>query len=328
MLGREVQIPEKVNRIVALNAGMLRLITWLDATDLVCGIEYNERRRDVPYLFAHPELRDKPVIGTGNVPDPELLAALKPDVIFSTYISATVANQLQSRTGIPVIGIQYGNFDDEIDTVFSALKYLGNLLGKSQRAEMLTGYIKSTIDDLETRTASVPESDQPLAYIGGIAYRGSHGITSTEPRYPPFRFLRSKNAASSLGAVMTSSRDVLLNAFIDKEQLIEWDPEFIFLDMSGNIFTTESGEDEWRSVLSAEKTGNIYTVFPYNWYTINYSTILVDAYFIGEILYPERFTDVDPSVKAREIYKTILGRDVYDDMVKKFGECRKIKLQN
>jgi hypothetical protein len=28
-------------------------------------------------------------------------------------------------------------------------------------------------------------------YIGGVAHRGAHGITSTEPDYAPFRFVRA-----------------------------------------------------------------------------------------------------------------------------------------
>ncbi|MCF8366929.1 MAG: ABC transporter substrate-binding protein [Bacteroidales bacterium] len=326
MLGRQVMIPEKIENIVALNAGMLRLIAWMDAADMVCGIEFNETRRQVPYLFAQPQLRAKSVIGTGNSPEPELLTLLAPDVIFSTYISKAEADKLQERTGIPVLAIQYGNFDDEIDTVFSALKYLGEILNRKERADYLIKYITETIGDLKIRTIDIPESEKPNVYVGGIAYRGSHGITSTEPRYPPFRFLNAKNAAASLGAVMTSEKDVLLNAFIDKEQLIEWNPDFIFLDMSGTIFHDNKSNEPWLDVLSAAKTGNIYTLFPYNWYTINYSTILVNAYFMGKVLYPKQFADINPEAKADEIYTAITGAPVYNDMVKKFGKCRKLDL--
>lgn len=325
MSGRKVMIPEKVERIVALNPGMLRLIAWLDATDMVCGIEYNETRRIAPYLFAHPELREKNVIGTGNAPDPELLAALAPDIIFSTYITRAEADIMQSRTGIPVLAIQYGNFDNEIDTVYQALKYLGKILHREKRAEYLTGYIQETIRDLNARTSGVTQSKNPRVYVGGISYRGSHGITSTEPRYPPFRFLNTANVASSLGLVMTSQKDNLQNAFIDKEQLIEWDPDFIFLDMSSNTYKNGLMDEPWIDVLKATKNGQIFTVYPYNWYTINYSTILVNAYFIGRTLYPDNFMDVKTEEKADEIYRAILGKPVYNDMLSHFGEFTNLK---
>lgn len=327
MLGRKVLIPEHVGSIVALNAGMLRLVCWLDATEYVKGVEYNERRRNVPYLYAYPELRDKPIIGKGNSPDPELLLALAPDVIFSTYINKSQADELQKRTGIPVLAIGYGNFDNEIDTLFRALKYLGSILEKRERAIFLVDYIQSNIQSLKTLSGLAPAETRPSVYVGGIAYRGSHGITSTEPKYPPFRFLNAVNVAESLGTVMTSELDLLTNAFIDKEQLIEWDPEYIFLDMSSTFYSAESRQENWTTALSATKTNNVFTVYPYNWYTINYSTLLVNSWFIGKVLYPGAFSEVNPEEKAQEIYKTILGRDVYDNMVSQFGRCRRLSTE-
>jgi iron complex transport system substrate-binding protein len=327
MLGRRVKVPEKLENIVCLNAGTLRLITWLNATEYVGAIEYNEKRRNAPYLFAHPELREKPVIGSGNTPDPELLAALAPDAIFSTYITKAEADKLQSRTGIPVLAIKYGNFDNEIDTVFHTLRFLGKALNRNERAEFLIRYIRETIADLHNRTASIPENNTAEVYVGGIAYRGSHGLTSTEPRYPSFRFLNTKNVAAALDPVMTSPRDVLLNAFIDTEQLIQWNPEYIFLDMSSNTYQNKMLDEPWIKLLRAANQEKIYTVFPYNWYTTNYSTILVNSYFIGKALYPAQFIDVDPETRAHEIYKNILGKSVYDNMVEQFGKCKKLNWQ-
>jgi iron complex transport system substrate-binding protein len=98
--------------------------------------------------------------------------------------------------------------------------------------------------------------------------------------------------------------------------------------MSSTAYSGDELARPWTTVLSAAKKGNIFTVFPYNWYTINYSTILVNSWYTGKVLYPERFADTDPEKKAREIYKNILGRDVYDNMVSQFGTCRKISFEN
>ena len=325
MLDRDVKIPKNLEKVVALNAGTLRLISWLDATTCISAVEGNEKQRHVPYLYANPALREKPVIGTGNNYEPELLTALAPDAIFSTYITASEADKLQQRTGIPVLAVQYGNFDDEIDTVYSALRFLGKLLHRQERADSVISFIQSTIGDLKSRTESIPPAQRPKVYVGGIAYRGSHGITSTEPRYPSFRFVNAENVARSLGAVMTSPRDVMLNAFIDKEQLIEWNPEYIFVDM-GSLFSLESDmlAEPWLETLRAFRQGKVYSVFPYNWYTTNYSTILVNSYFIGKILYPKAFADVDPEKKADEIYGFMLGAPIYEMMVKRYGACRNL----
>ena len=72
-------------------------------------------------------------------------------------------------------------------------------------------------------------------------------------------------------------------------------------------------------VLSAVEKGEIYGVLPYNWYSQNHGSILADAYFIGKVLYPERFEDVDPVEKADEIYTFLVGKPVFDRMNEGFG---------
>ncbi|OQX75505.1 MAG: hypothetical protein B6D64_11540 [Bacteroidetes bacterium 4484_276] len=325
MLGRGVSIPNNIKNIVALNAGTLRLIVWLDATEFVCAVEGNEKKRQVPYLFAHPELREKPIIGTGNMPEAELLAATAPDVIFATYMTKAEADKLQERTSVPVLAVKYGNFNDEIDTVYNTLRFMGGLLNRTNRAGKIIQYIENTIADLENRTINIDNGNMPEAYIGGVAYRGSHGINSTEPNYPSFNFLNIKNVAGGLKKTMGSNSVNLTNAFIDKEQVIEWDPEFIFLDMAGvHPFNSQILSEAWIGELSAFKAGRVYTVFPYNWYTTNYSTILVNSYFIGKFLYPLEFSDIDPDAKAAEIYHNLLGDNVYPEMVGHYGLARKI----
>jgi len=115
MSGRKVIIPRDINKIIALKSGALRLICYLEANDKVIGIEENERRRITPYLLAHPELRKLPIIGSGNAPEAELVAALRPDLIICTHNTIGEADELQQKTGIPVINIEYGDFNENID---------------------------------------------------------------------------------------------------------------------------------------------------------------------------------------------------------------------
>ena len=63
MLGREVKVPENIERIVGLRAGALRLLVYMDGTDKVVGIEEAEKRGVRPYTIAYPELMELPLIG-------------------------------------------------------------------------------------------------------------------------------------------------------------------------------------------------------------------------------------------------------------------------
>ena len=60
-------------------------------------------------------------------------------------------------------------------------------------------------------------------------------------------------------------------------------------------------------------------MLPYNLYTQNFGSILADAYFIGSVLYPDRFDDTDPFKKADEIYGFLVGDAVFGMMNDAFG---------
>ncbi|MCK4406343.1 MAG: iron ABC transporter substrate-binding protein [Bacteroidales bacterium] len=326
MSGRTVQIPSEIKSIIALKPGALRFVTYLDAADKVIGIEGHEKRRKVPYLMAHPELRDLPLIGTGNIAEPELITALNPDLIICTYTTAGKADDLQNKTGIPVFIINYGDFNENIDTVFSALSLMGKVLKKEERADSLITYIKFLISDLNERTNKITVNNDISVYIGGIAYKGSHGLNSTEPHYAPFTFVNAGNIASYLGEVTSSPRAWLENAFIDKEQIIKWNPDKIFLDASGKTLLNKdlSNESPFYHTLDAIKNCELYVVMPHNWYTINYATVLCNAYFVGKVLNEENFNDIEIKNKADEIYTYFLGKPVYEQMKEKYGAYRKL----
>ncbi len=325
MSGRKVIIPQKVNKIIALKSGALRLICYLNATHKVIGIEENERKRTAPYLLAHPELRTLPIIGSGNAPESELIAALRPELIICTHSTIGEADELQQKTGVPVILIEYGDFNQNMDLFFKTLDFLGSILEKEQRAKFIKNYIETAISELNKRSLASSKINQASVYIGGISYRGSHGINSTEPQYASFRFINASNVASPLGEVTSSPKACLENAFIDKEQLIEWNPDKIFIDVSGLALIKndlESGSI-LSKLLKAIQNKELYLVFPHNWYDINYENILINAWYIGQILYPDTFNNIDLETKANEIYSNFLGISVYREMLIETGGCRK-----
>jgi len=109
------------------------------------------------------------------------------------------------------------------------------------------------------------------------------------------------------------------HADIAKEALIAWDPEVIFIDVGtlqlenkGAIGELES--DPALKGLDAVKNDRIYGLLPYNFYSTNYETVLANAYFVGKILYPDRFADIEPAQKADEIYTFFLGKPVFSQL--------------
>ncbi|HZD42493.1 MAG TPA: ABC transporter substrate-binding protein, partial [Methanomicrobiales archaeon] len=142
-----------------------------------------------------------------------------------------------------------------------------------------------------------------------------HGIISTEPAYPPFLFVNAKNPAAGMGAA---------HADIAKEALVDWDPDYIFIDLGTMQIDSSGAIDELKNDpalqgLSAVRNDRVYGVLPYNFYSVNYESVLADSYFVGKILYPDRFADIDPVQKADEIYTFFVGKPVLDDINQQYA---------
>jgi len=169
MAGRTVEVPANVQKIVCSGPGCLRLISYLNATDKLVGIENFENINLIgrPYRLAHPEFSELPVIGNGgpqdiNVgPDPEKVLNVMPEVIFITYMDADKADELQEKTGIPVVVLSYGaigNFKN--DAIFDSLALSGEILGKEERAQSVISFISGIQDDIDERTAEISEEQK------------------------------------------------------------------------------------------------------------------------------------------------------------------------
>lgn len=326
MAGRTVEIETPVNRVVAIGPGALRLVCYTEDAPKAVGIENMEKQWSTgrPYIMANPELLDLPVIGQGgpdSSPDPEMLMNVDPDVIFVAYlVDKAKADELQSKTGIPVVVLSYGQsgtFDEEL---MNSIELIGQVTGSEKRSEDVVRYLKDCEKDLNERTADIPESEKPTVYAGGLGMKGTHGIESTSGDFPPFTAINAKNVVANTGSNWS--------VMIDKEKLIEWDPDVIFLDEAGLTMIKEdyAANPGFYNSLKALKDGSLYGYLPYNYYATNVDTAVADSYFMGKTVFPDVFKDVEPPEKADEIYEFLLGKPLYDRMAKDFGGFKKINL--
>lgn len=323
MSGRKVKTPFDPDRIVCIGPGALRLIVYLRAESKVAGVEDMEKMNPGgrPYWLAHPELSKLPRCGPGGPaginkkPDLEAVLAVKPQVIFITYMDASLADEVQRTIGIPVVVLSYGALATFDEAVYDAMRIAGRILNRAKRAEEVVSYIESLRKDMRLRTRDIPPESKPAVYVGGIGYRGAHGIESTEQRYIPFEWIRADNVAERVKASIGS------HVFVDKETLLKLNPHIIFIDGGGlNLVATDyRKKPEFYNTLKAFAHRRVYTLLPFNWYTTNIGTALADAYAIGKIIHPEAFEDVSPRQKADEIYTYLVGKPVYESMQKDYG---------
>ncbi len=321
MGGRQVTVPKNPDRIIGIGPGALRLICYLDAKEKVAGIENfeNVRGKGRPYWTVSPELKKLPTIGPGGPqhinkePDLEAVLKVRPQVIFATYMKPPTADALQKKIGIPVVILTLGAFPVFDETVYDSLRIMGAVLNKEARAEAVINYIESARKDLLKRTEGIDPATQPTVYIGGVGFRGLQGIESTDPTYIPLKWVRANNIASGMSRAS--------HLFIDREKLLMWNPDIIFVDGTGYALVKQDMEKKpaFYQALKAFQNQKVYVLLPFIYYVANIGTAIADAYGAGKVLYPDRFQDVDIPTKADEIYTFLLNAPAYQQMVRDFG---------
>ena len=327
-LGRKVIVPDHVERVICSGSGCLRLLTYLQGQHLAVAVDDIEGRRRQfdarPYALANPQFKRMPIFGEFRGKDnPELILALDPapQVIFKLAetgrgTSGTDPAVLQEKTAIPVVALRYGNLGDRKDELYTSLRTMAKVIGKNDRAEQLISFFEQMSDDLLTRTADITEDRRPSVYIGGVAYAGPHGFQSTEPAYPPFRLVHVRHLADQPQALVKD----MTKSTLAKEQIVQWNPDYLFLDLSTLQLGDSAGglhelkTDPAYQTLAAVKTGKVYGLLPYNWYNQNFESIFANAYYIGKLLFPDRFADIDPLAKADEIYTVVVGKPLFAEL--------------
>lgn len=333
LLGREVTVPEKINRVVCIGAGSLRLYTYVGDLSKLVGVEdidgdgkdFNGVLSIRPYKMVNKDLfKSLPSCGKGGPqgsPEAEKILNLNPDIVFSLYTSDKAAmDDLQQKIGKPVVVLSYGKTEAFDANVKKSIALLGDILNRKERANELLSFISDTETYLSSIGEGIDKSKKATVYLGCQSNYGTHGIESSSANYSIFDVSKIRNV---LDEYVGKNGETFkgYQKSVDWEILVEMNPDRIILDAGGleHLKTQLKEKPEIFNRLSAFKNGEIYLQMPYNAYYTNLETAYADAYFDAWVQYhdiaPEKL-NFDYVAKAREIYTLFLGKDCYDDVAK------------
>ncbi len=315
--GREVEIPAEVKSIVCVGSGALRMISYLQCTDMLIGVEDADKAyetstiRDYAHVY-YESFAALPSIGkgggTGNTAYVEELITLQPDVILSGY-NEEALEELAQATGIPCVSIRAKSINFIDESFYIAMRVAAQVLGAEERCEAVLAYIDDCKADLAARTVNISDAEKPTCYTGAVTFSGAHGFTGTYSNFGPFMALGANNVADETG------EDGYFDA--DPEKIVAWDPDIIFLDPGNMTLVQEEYESNpgYFDSLRAVREGQLYSCISFNNYSTNVGYALADAYYAGTVMFPERFADVNIAEQTDEILQFLLGDAYYDEML-------------
>ena len=324
--GRAMEVPDKIERIVALR-GALSLVCYLNLADRVVGVEHHETTktswvgsRGRSYRMANPGLGDLLIIGSRNKPQPEKIIGIKPDIILIGSGGKHLADQLERQTSIPVVVVESGDLGGSKERFYRSLHLIGKLCGVEKRSRAVSDQIEEQIAELARRTQDLSPSERKKVYVGGLQFKVAHGILGTSRSYPPFQMVAADNVVDKL----TAKHKLIRGRFsIKKETFINLDPEVLFICESGLSMVSKELDEPLYSNLKARHNDQVYLLMPH-YYGADPATVLSEAWYIGKVLYPERFRDIEIADLADQFYTFFVGRPLYREMAEIFGGFSKL----
>lgn len=316
---RTVTIPSDVKSISIVGSAT-RIGVYAGAEDKIISVTDMEKPSIYrPYTIAQEDkFNNLPSTNNGNhlnttTIDKEKIIELNPDVIISSR-NSNECNDLQTETGIPVIGVFYQNelFSNK---VFDSINIFGEVAGTTKKSNELVNFLKKCQNDLSNRA---PIENNAKIYRGAVNYKGSKGITGTISDYDVYKAINVKSLSDN--KTIANSYDTTF------EQLLSWNPEYIFLDYANK----DKVENEYESnkdacaQISAFKNNNIYYVSSFNNNGTNLEYGLCEAYYTATILYKDAFSDIDFEKKCSEIFKAFYHKDISNKLKEKglfFGQA-------
>ena len=293
---------------------VLYLCWWYTKIVGIENFEIIQTAKGRPYIELYQDfINSLPIISEGGpktTPNPESILEVNPDlIIISSHYEINVIENLAKSTNIPVVVITNDVSEGSIfsSNLIQSLEIIGSLTGNEARAKDIIDYLYEVKDDLEDRTKSIAE--MKTAYIGSLSKAGHQQITSTSGDYEIFDLVNISNLSKIFS--------IENHAIIDKETLLKWDPEVIFIDANGYdlLVNDMKTNPDFYSSLNAFKNENVYLQMPYNFYSSNLEIALANAYYCGIIVYPDLFSDINIKTKVNEVSQFFLSFNIYDILV-------------
>lgn len=306
--GTQADFPEDPQRLAAVYGPSYELLTMLGAEDKIV-VRADVQTDDFPWA-------EKVFSRIGQVPaldnvhtsvNFEELMSYHPDIVY-TFPRENELNQLRKAD----VAALPGETEETLEGVKKQVRSYAETLGKEavERAEEYCAYFDEKLQQVRSRTDDIPEEARPGVYYAGVDILTTYGKHSD--------IIEVIEAAG--GRAVSAKLNAGNRTQIDYEQLMEWDPDVIFIDHGGmnDGKTVEELKRELETepvykTLKAVKNGEIYAspsgVF---YWDMGIQKILL-VMDMAKTLHPDVFRDLDMAGEVMEFYDKFfdykLGRE-------------------
>ena len=309
---KELTIVDDVERIVTIDMPLERIVSigGTYGPEAFCAFGVQNRLVGVTTSAKmrkelETSLKDIPGVGGSKTPDVEKILELRPQIVHSYVCYYHLHSKLEKTldaAGIKLVPIDFY----KPKTYSNAIRTMGYMLDKQERAEELINFEQQYLDLIEERVEDLTEEQKPRVFLEAYKEYGAYGPGHS-----------SHDALIACGGINIFA-DIDNYAVIDPEAVIERNPQVIIKSISGGgvpsgYGVTDTGpmEELRNNIMSrpgwdhidAVKNGRVYLIS-----TDTKSThACVHRSYYAKCLHPELFEDIDPEAIHEEWFQKFLG---------------------
>lgn len=316
-LGREVAVPQEVNRIATLYAFAGHVVTMLgEGEKIVAGV--NGLLRDHLLTAINPSIQDISVPYRSNKVNIEELANANPDLIFVQESTARDEGERRKldELNIPYLVVSFNSIKQQQQSI----EMIGQALGKTKEAKEYIQFYNEMISLVSERLKELPEGDRVRVY------HSVNEATRTEPADSlPAQWLK---VAGAHNVVEDDNLKLVNDKYIaNLEQIILWDPDVILVNEDGVADYILKGS-QWKTI-KAVNSKSVYQLpnGVSRWGHPGGMETPLAILWTAKTLYPALFEDIDLKEVTAKFYQDFFNYDLAPELIDKVLSGEDMRIQ-
>ena len=314
MLGRSVEIPESLNKVVATSPPMTTVVYMLAPEKLTA---LNFEWTDDEKAYVPSQYQGLPNIGgwygTQDGSYEEFIAS-EPDIVIESIDEGgdgdlSTVDERQSKFGkIPVVAV---NDTTHVEKVDDSIMFIGDVIGAKDNAQKLVDFNDKYLDEVHKKSAQLSDSDKKTVYYA----EGNDGL-KTNPSGSVhgqlIDLVGGKNVADSLNQGNTTS-----GVQVSIEQVIKWNPDII-ITTDPDFYAKVYNDSNWASI-NAVKNHEVYLSpqSPFKWFDRPVgANMIIGVPWTAKVIYPDKYADIDMVSVTKEFYSNFYHYDLSNEQAK------------
>lgn len=165
--GNDIVVPGKIEKIVSLAPSITEILIEMGYADKLVAVDLQSKNiENLPEGLEYFELMS---------PDPERLAAMKPDIIYASTISIGNGSDVLSPLKELGISVVYIPSSDSIDGIYEDIEFIAATLQNQIEGDRIVAEMRERIEEIRSLSETITDKKTVYFEISAAPYMYSFG---------------------------------------------------------------------------------------------------------------------------------------------------------